>query len=139
MIRFTAGYIPHREEAEEEKDMTSYPVYILRLGDKTVIVAPQYRQQDVGHTEFWESTVARIVARHFRIPVEKLLNLPYCQSRARVVGNTVYFGGRHDPNLLEQIRAALGNPDLSFAYDNHERRLREDVHQFRRLVKRYGR
>ncbi len=96
MIRFTAGYIPHREEAEEEKDMTSYPVYLLRLGDKTVIVAPDERE-DVGHTDFWEQKVAAIVGSHFHIPVEKLLNLPYCQSRARVVDNKVYYGGTHDP------------------------------------------
>ncbi len=116
--------------------ITTFPIYILRLGDETVIVEPQDRQ-DVGHTDFWEATVASMVARHFRIPVTKLLNLPYCQSRARVVDNKVYYGGKHDPDLLERIRAALHNADLQFAYDGHERRLPEDVRQFRRLVKRY--
>jgi hypothetical protein len=122
---------------EEPPDESSFPIYLLSLGEETVIVAPEGRQ-DVGHSDFWEATVAGIVARHFRVPVAKLLNLPYCQRRARVVGNVVYYGGTHDPELLERIRAALGDPGLKFAYDAHERRLREDVRQFRRLVKRYG-
>jgi hypothetical protein len=37
------------------------------------------------------------------------------------------------------VRAALGNDGLIFAYDHHERRLREDVREFKRLVRQASR
>jgi hypothetical protein len=60
----------------------------------------------------------------------------YCQRRARVVGNKLYMGTRKPGRkLMKLLREALGDDDLIIAYDEHERRLREDVKQFRRLVK----
>jgi hypothetical protein len=57
-----------------------------------------------------------------------------------VIGDKVYWGTpRPDAGLMKAVREALGNDRLTFAYDEHERRLREDVREFRRLVRRYSR
>ena len=103
---------------------SSFPIYILRLGtEEQVIISPD--QIDIGHIEFWEETVAGIVAAHYQLPVKKLINLPYCQRRARVYGNRLYYGEKQDPALLALVQRALGNDDLVFFYDEHERRLEE--------------
>jgi hypothetical protein len=114
-----------------------FPVYLLRLGQDWQVVFPAGKT-DMGHTDFWEETVSRIVAHHYKIPREKLMNLPYSERRARIVGNQVYYGGRRDPDLLEAIRKATGNSELAFCFDEHERRLKEDVLELRRLVRRYS-
>lgn len=113
----------------------SFPIYLLRLGKEWRIVFPD-DQNDIGHTEFWEQTVSHLVAKYFGIPQPKLVNLPYCQRRARIVDDTVYFGGRFRSDLLRAIRKAVANERLSFCFDEHERRLREDVLEFRRLIRR---
>jgi hypothetical protein len=117
--------------------MNSFPLYLLKLGDDWKVVFPEDRA-DIPHPDFWEQTVSHIVARHYRIPQKRLANLPYCQRRARVVGNKVYMGARcPDPKLVTLVRESLGNEGLTFAFDEHERRLREDVRQFKRLVRRH--
>jgi hypothetical protein len=113
----------------------SFPIYILKLGDETKVVFPEDRK-DIGHTDFWEEKVAKIVVAYHKIPLKKLIDLPYCQRRARVVGTKVYYGERPDPVLLNAIRLALGDDRLVFAFDEHEKRLRDDVLEFRRLVRR---
>jgi len=119
--------------------MDTFPVYFLQLGDDLHVIVPEDRQ-DLGHTEFWEQTASHLVAQHYGIPQEPLANLPYCQRRGRVVGNTLYVGTRRpDPKLVKAVREAMGNDPLTFAHDAHERRLREDVRQFRRLVRRASR
>jgi len=118
--------------------MQTYPIYLLNLGGKFRVVLPEPRT-DVGHTEFWESTVSLVVAEHYGIPQRLLRNLPYCQRRARIVGNIVYYGGKPTPILLRLIRKATGNRKLVFAFDDHEKRLRHDVAEFRRLVRRFRR
>ena len=115
--------------------MTTFPVYLLQPGEDWQIVFPA-DEQDIGHTVFWEQTVSFIVAQHYGIPQKTLANLPYSQRRARIVGNTAYYGERPDAELLHLLREAVGNADLIFAFDEHERRLRQDVRLFRRLVKR---
>ncbi len=114
----------------------TYPVYFLQLGDELRIV---FSQEDIGHSDFWEQTVSYIVAQHYGIPQKRLANLPYCQRRGRIVGNTVYYGESPDPELLRRLREAVGNDELVFCHDDHERRLREDVWGFRRLVRRTSR
>jgi hypothetical protein len=114
----------------------TYPVYFLQLGDERRIV---FSQEDIGHTDFWEQIVSHIVAKHFGIPPNTIANLPYCQRRGRVVGNMVYYGERPDPELLRLLREAARNEQLVFCHDEHEKRLRQDVRQFRRLVKRASR
>jgi hypothetical protein len=66
-----------------------------------------------------------------------LTNLPYCQLRARIVGNKVYYGDQANAHVLQLVREAVGDDQLVFVYDNHEKRLREDVLEFRRLVRQY--
>jgi hypothetical protein len=116
--------------------MRTYPIYLLQLGD-TVRVAFPEGKEDVGHSEFWECAVSHVLATHYHVPRAKLVNLPYCQRRARVVGDKCYYGERPDPKILDQIRQAVGNANLVFVHDDHERRLTEDVLEFRRLVRRY--
>ena len=72
------------------------------------------------------------VARHFGIPPRKPTNFPYCQRRERIVGSKFYYGETHDPALLRLICEALGNSELVFCYDDHEKRLRDDL--LRRLL-----
>lgn len=112
----------------------SFPLYLLKLGDSWKIVFPDAKE-DIGHSDFWEQVVSHIVARHSNLPQGKLVNLPYCQRRARIVGNRVFYGEKLDPLLLDLIREAVGNKDLTFYHDDHEKRLRHDVRAFRRLVK----
>jgi len=47
------------------------------------------------------------------------------------------IAGKPDPALLSKIREAVGNDKLVFAFDDHEKRLPEDVRAFRRLIRRY--
>ena len=115
--------------------MNSYPLYFLQLDGVLRIVFPEDKP-DINHSDYWEQTVSYLVAQHYCIPQRKLANLPYCQRRARVVGNKVYMGTHHpDPKLLIVLREVLGEDDLTFAYDYHEKRLREDVRQFKQLIR----
>ena len=95
--------------------MKSFPIYILDLGGEATIVFPD-DEADLDHSDFWEATVVRIVARHFRIPLEALLNLPYCQRRARIIGNVVYYGEKTSKRLLRLIEKAVGETGLRFIY-----------------------
>lgn len=118
--------------------MSTFPIYILGLGDMTKVVFPATRK-DIGHVTFWETTVSHLVARHFSIPQARLYNLPYCQRRARIAeSNQVFYGEQPDPDLLQLIRQTLGNNHLTFCHDGHEKRLREDVCQFRKLLRRFA-
>jgi hypothetical protein len=107
--------------------MSSYPIYILNLGkDEYKIVYPEGKA-DLNHSEFWEATVAKIVASGLHLPLENLLNLPYCQRRARISDKKVYYGEKQSKNLLKQIEKAVGEKGLKFVYDEHETRLEFDV------------
>lgn len=81
-------------------------------------------------------TVSNLVARYFKIPQERIANLPYCQRRARIVGDTMYYGEQPDAELVSVIRKAVGNENLAVVHDDHEKRLREDVVAFRKIVRR---
>jgi hypothetical protein len=118
--------------------MDTFPIYLLRLGDEWKIIFPAAKA-DIGHTDLWEQTGSRVVSEHYRIPQTELLNLPYCQRHARIVGNKVYYGESQDAGVLQLIRSVLDNDDLEFCHDEHERRLREDVREFRKLLRRYRR
>jgi hypothetical protein len=85
---------------------TGYPLYLLLLDDQWKVVFPTGKR-DIGHTDFWEQTVSRYVADHYKIPAIKLVNLPYSQRRARVVGDKVHYGEKADPELLKLIREVL--------------------------------
>lgn len=117
--------------------MSSFPIYIIELDSQVKVVFPEGRS-DIGHSEFWEQSVASLVAGHYGVPQSSLANLPYCQRRARVVGNTVYYGEAAEEELLRLIRKAVGNVKLAFCYDDHEKRLREDVREFNRLRRKFS-
>lgn len=111
----------------------TYPIYILDLGGaENVIVFPDGKA-DLDHCDFWEATVARIVARHFRLPFDGLVNLPYCQRRARISGNVVYYGEKTSKRLLRLIEKAVGETGLRFVYEIHEARLEYDVQEYTAL------
>jgi hypothetical protein len=128
--------LPRSEASGQQVERAVFPVYFLQLGDEWQILLPEDRA-DLGHTDFWERTVSKVVGSHYGIPQSRLANLPYCMRRGRVVGNTVYYGEKPDPELLRALRKTLANAKLVFVHDDHERRLREDAVQFRKLVNRY--
>lgn len=111
----------------------SFPIYILDLGgEEDAIVFPDGKL-DVDHCAFWEATVARIVAKHFHLPVEELLNLPYSQRRARISGKVVYYGEKPLRKLLRLIEKAVAVTGLRFVYDDHEKRLEYECQEFAAL------
>ena len=111
----------------------SYPIYILDLEDEPTILFPKDKV-DLDHSVFWERTVAAIVAKHYKLPLKELRNLPYCFRRARINDNIVYYGERPTKKLLKQIEKAVGEKPLRFVYDEHEQRLSYDVEDFNALV-----
>ena len=115
--------------------MASYPIYLLEVGEKIRVLFPGGKQ-DIGHADFWEQTAALLVAEHYKLPQRKLANLPYCQRRGRIVGSTLFYGEKDGSEMLPLVRQAVGNEELVLCFDEHERRLREDVRAFRRLLKR---
>ena len=113
--------------------MASFPTYLLDLDDGIKIVFPENRL-DIGHTDYWEQTVSHIIAQQYGIPQKMLANLPYSQRRARIVGNALFYGEKDGAAVLPLVRQAVGNEELLLSFDEHERRLREDVRAFRRLL-----
>jgi hypothetical protein len=105
-----------------------FPLYIL--DDDTLVVVVS----DMSHCDFWESTVAAIVAEAHGLRRSAILNLPYCQRRARIVGNRLYCGEEVSPALLRSIEAATGRT-LKLIYDEHETRCPVSVAEFTSLVK----
>jgi hypothetical protein len=110
-----------------------YPIYILDLGGADDAIAFPEGKADLDHCDFWEATVARIVARHIRVPFAELLNLPYCQRRGRISGNVVYYGEKTSKRLLRLIEKAVGETGLRFVYEIHEARLEYDVQEYTAL------
>ena len=122
---------------------SSFPVYILDLSGTDRVVYPNGRL-DIPHADFWKGTVAAIVADHFDLQVKRLLNLPYCQRRARIVvreddAAVAYYGERQSKKLLKLIAKSVGLPNLEWRPDEHEQRLDFDVVEFERLLKSLGR
>jgi hypothetical protein len=114
-----------------------YPVYLLELGEEIKVVFPDDKR-DINHADFWEQTVSFLVADHYRLPQDKLANLPYCQRRCRAVGNSMYYGEKNDgAEILRLVQQAVGQ-ELVLCPEEHEKRLREDVRAFRRVVRRYA-
>ena len=107
-----------------------YPIYILHQPIR--VIFPEDKQ-DIGHVEFWENTVCKIVAKDYGIPESRLKNLPYCCQRARIVGDVIYFGENKSDTLIANIMRDTGNPNLKFVYDDHEKRLELDCNEFESL------
>jgi len=115
----------------------SYPIYILDLGGKEYTVVVSEGKVDTDHSDFWEARVARIVARHFHLPLDEVISMPYCQRRARINEKTVYYGEKPTKKLLKLIERAAREKWLKFAYDDHEKRLEYDVQEFTALRLRF--
>ena len=117
---------------------TTYPIYVLDLDAGDLVVFPQGKA-DISHSEFWEQTVAPLLAKHVSIQLKPLLNLPYCQRRARVSSKgLVFYGERQSKKLLQTNSKATGEADLRWAVDEHEARLPFDVQEFKRLLAERG-
>jgi hypothetical protein len=120
----------------------SFPIYILDLSGTDHVVHPD-GFDDIPHSEFWKSIVAKRVARHFGLPVKWLLNLPYSQRRARIVVRNyeavANYGERQTKKLLRLISESVGLPHLKWRHDVHERRLDFDMTEFLKVMVRSGR
>ena len=103
-----------------------FPIYIL--DDDTVL----YVKDDVNHVDYWYDTVSKIVADKHGILQKRLLNLPYCQRRARVVGSSFYCGEKITKKLLKKIEKTLDRK-LKYIYDEHETRCEINVSEFNSL------
>lgn len=115
--------------------VTNFPIYILELDGRDVVVFPQDKA-DISHSDFWEQTVAAIIAKNFGISHKRLMNIPYCQRRARVSSKGfVFYGEKQTKTLLQRISKAIGESDLRWVYDEHEARLSFDVMEFKRLIR----
>lgn len=117
--------------------MTSYPVYLLKLGDSIKVIFPE-NKEDLDHLAFWEQTARHVVAKHYGLSAASLLDLPYCQRRARICGNKIYYGEKPSKTLRESIRKATDEPKLEFAYDEHESRFSNEVFEFKLLLRLKG-
>jgi hypothetical protein len=106
--------------------MKTFPIYIL--DDQTVI----HTKRDLDHADWWHKTVSKIVAEKHGITRRKLLNLPYCQRRARVVGRKLYCGEKISKKLHSQIEKAVGMR-LKPVHDEHETRCPINLAEFRAL------
>ena len=114
--------------ATETDPEGGFPLYIL--DDDALVVVVSH----MSHCDFWESTTAAIVAAKHGLRLSVLLNLPYCQRRARIVGNRLYCGEEVSRALLRSIEAATGRT-LKLIYDEHETRCPISVAEFTSLVK----
>lgn len=103
-----------------------FPVYLL--DDGTVI----FVREDLGHTEFWERRAAAEASRLLSVPLDGILNLPYCQRRGRVVGEVFYCGEVLSRAELRSVERAVGMR-LRHVHDDHETRCALSVGEFNAL------
>ena len=101
--------------------LKSYPLYIL--DDDTIV----FTKEDLNHVDFWNDQVAKKVSELYNLPVHRLLNIPYCQRRARVVGNNLFCGEKLSLDLVNKIKTILNKKVLKVVYDQHETVLPYDV------------
>ena len=116
--------------------VTNFPIYILELDGKDLVVFPQDKA-DISHSDYWEQKVVAIIAQKFGISDKRLMNIPYCQRRARISSKGfVFYGEKQTKTLLRTISKATGETNLQWAFDEHESRLPFDVLEFKRLISR---
>lgn len=113
----------------------SFPIYIIDNNGKDYIVVSDI---DINHVEFWEKTVHKLVALLYKLPANKLKNLPYCQRRARIVDDIIYYGEQTSKELLKEIRLKCNNNKLKFKYEEHEKRLNYDKKLFEKLLRKFA-
>ena len=98
-------------------------VYIL--DDDTIL----FSRKEYGHTQYWEKIVCKIVTKKYKIN-KSIINLPYCQRRARIVENKMYCGEKITNKLLKKIEKTI-NIKLKYVYDEHEKRCDISVTAFK--------
>ena len=103
-----------------------FPVYLL--DDGSVFFA----REDLGHTEFWEREVALEASRRLGVPLDGILDLPYCQRRGRVVGGVLYCGEGLSLIELRSVERSVGMR-LRVVHDDHETRCVLSLGEFRAL------
>ena len=114
--------------------VTNFPIYILELDGKDLVVFPQDKA-DISHSDYWEQKVVAIIAQKFGISDKRLMNIPYCQRRARISSKGfVFYGEKQTKTLLRTISKATGESDLRWVYDEHEARLSFDLMEYRKLL-----
>ena len=99
----------------------SFTLYIL--DDDSIV----FTKEDLNHVDFWNQKVAKNVSEMYKIPVHRLLNIPYCQRRARIVGNNLFCGEELSLDLVNKIKTVLNKKVLKVVYDQHETVLAYDV------------
>lgn len=109
---------------------TGFPIYIL--DDDTIL----YTKKDLNHVDYWDKIVSKTVAEKYGILQKKLVNLPYCQRRARVVGNNFYCGEKIKKDLFKLIEKKIGRR-LKYVYDEHETRCEYNVAELKALKNPY--
>lgn len=100
-----------------------FPIYIL--DDDSIF----FIKKDMSHVEFWEETVSKIVAKKYLISSSDIINLPYCQRRARIVDNKLYCGEKLSKKLIKKIEQEVGFK-LNYIFDEHETRCKINVSEF---------
>lgn len=106
---------------------------------------------NLGHPDFWEFKVARVIARHYEIAdqgdLASLLMLPYSMPRGRVArqldtGNWAVYVGKDLPASLDtparrdEILRMFGVAALpvEFIHDEHETMQSEDSLRLRNIL-----
>lgn len=103
-----------------------FPIYIL---DDDCIL---FIKKDMSHSKFWEKVVAKIVAEKYLISTADIINIPYCQRRARIVDNKLYCGEKLSKKLIAKIEKEVGFK-LNYVFDEHETRCKINVSEFNAL------
>ena len=115
--------------------VTTYPIYILELEGKDLVVFPESKA-DIPHPQFFQKDIIPIIANYFGISDKRLMNIPYCQRRARISSKGfVFYGEKQTKTLLRTISKATGETNLRWVFDDHEARLPFDVMEFERLIR----
>lgn len=92
-----------------------FPIYIL--DDDTIL----FEKAELDHYDYWCDTVCPIVAKKYGIQPRKIQNMPYCQRRARIIGDILYYGEEMSDELFAKIEETVGMK-LKLGHDDHETR-----------------
>lgn len=98
----------------------SFPVYIT--DDGKIFFK---KEKDLGHNEFWEEEVSLYVAKKFKVSLQEIINLPYCQKRGRLVNEKFYFGEKPNKSIKNKLEKTFGKK-IEIIYDDHEKMSKYD-------------
>ena len=104
-----------------------FPIYIL--DDDSVF----FLKKDIGHVKFWEKVVSKILEKKYSISAKEIINLPYCQRRARIVGNILYCGEKLSKKIIRKIEKEV-NIKLIYKYEEHETRCKFEISKLKNII-----